>query len=432
MSTDDASAAASPPPPQPTDTNDSHPAPAPEPATAGMHTDVPAPDTPSAPAPPADVDNDGDVEVKDAPPAAVEGESTAESGTAEQQQNGDAATKEEDVKPEVKDEPASSPAKKRPTEEEEEAARAEKKRRLETVKKESKARGNRMFGVMLGTLKRAKAQVGDIKQTDAGRKRAEIEEKLQVKLGAERRKAKEKEEREREARDLKVEIQRKEEEISVQETIYRTRHNAKLDLAGFLCTTFTLPPAPSSSFPLVDSLPPAFLPKLPHAMSLRDPRASRPIYYLPRRLLPSQEDRIEDQIDAVKSAMRKERDSWEETKRALKDEADQARRKMEGRYEEMEREEREERQRRRREEEDREDREREERDRRARTQTREPSVAGMAVDREGDDRERRRSPSPRRSEAGDVAMRESPSVELSVNGAAAKAAVRAAEEDLEY
>ncbi|GAA5941243.1 hypothetical protein JCM10213_007462 [Rhodosporidiobolus nylandii] len=343
----------------------------------------------------------GDAEIRDAtpPPAAPAGEEdkVEQSPAAD----GGAAVKRSAEEIEQDEE-------QRKKEDEEKAA---KKRKLEEAreqhKKESKQRGNRMFGVMLGTLQRAKKQVSSANTTEAGKKRAEIEEKLQEKLHKERRDAAEKEGREREAKELKLEILRREEEVAVGDSIFRTRHNAKLDLAGFLCTTFTLPPSATSNIPTgpSDDIPPAFLPKLPHAMSLHDPRAPRPIYYLPRRLLPSQEDRIEDQIDAVKKEMRKERDEWEERKKGKLDKLEQARRKRDERFEDIERAEREERQRRRREEEDREDRERE-RARRERISTREPSVAGMAVDRdEARGRSVSAAPAPAK-EGDDVPMRE--------------------------
>ncbi|GAA5845678.1 hypothetical protein JCM11251_003927 [Rhodosporidiobolus azoricus] len=403
--------------------------PADEPATVGME------ETATAPA----AETNGDAVVKDATPARASPSTNKRAASA-----------------------APEPVEEK-KEEETEEQRAEKRRRLDKVKAESKARGNRMFGVMLGTLKRAKAQVSTVNKTDAGRKRAEVDEKLQEKLGKERREAMEKEGREREIKDLKWEVQRREEEIASADAIYRTRHNAKLDLAGFLCTTFTLPP--SSTKPSVSStdpsnphsstslsIPPAFLPNLPHAMTLQNPSSSsnpstssaaRPIYYLPRRLLPSQEDRIESQIDAVKSAMRKEREAWEEEKREKREEMGKKRERLEELQGQVERREREERQRRRREQEDRLDREEEGR-RRERTHTREPSVAGMDVDRDRDrDRDGARNgsrpPVPVREERpevddDDVAMKEDKvgsgaAPELSINGAAAQ---KAAEEELEY
>ncbi|GAA5939761.1 hypothetical protein JCM1841_003799 [Sporobolomyces salmonicolor] len=250
-------------------------------------------------------------------------------------------------------------------------ARAEKKRKLEAVRAESRKRGNRMFGVMLGTLKRAKQDT--TVKSDAAKKRQELEERLASKLGAEKKEMEEKIARERETKELKLSILKKEEDIATADSIYRARHDAKLNLAGFLCTTFTLPPPE----PTTDSISVPFTPRLPHAMKLTSPAASRPIYYLPYRLLPSQEDRIEDQIAAVKKQVRRDRDEWEDVKEGKLDELEKARRKRDERMEEIERAEREERQRRRREQEEKEERERDERARRGESP---PGAARMAVD----------------------------------------------------
>ena len=261
---------------------------------------------------------------------------------------------------------------------EEARARADKKRKvLEENKAAQRKRGNRMFGVMLGTLQRAKKQVEQVEDSGAGKKRAQLQERLREKLDAERKEAIEKTEREKEMRELRAEIARREDEITAAESIvsfraplrrpgfpgphsdptdtlslalsqYRTRHSAKLDLAGFLCTTFTLPPPP----PTTDAVSVPFAPRLPHAMNLTDPRTPRPIYYLPFRLLPSQEDRIDDQIDAVKKAVRRDRDEWEKIKDDKLAEVDKLKRKKQDLVEEIERKEREERQRRRREREE--------------------------------------------------------------------------------
>lgn len=140
---------------------------------------------------------------------------------------------------------------------------------------------------------------------------------------------------------------------------FRTRQSAKLASARFLCTTFTPPPPPASSSD--DLLPPASNPRLPHAFKVSDPRAPRPIYYLPYRLLPSQEDRLDDQLDAVRRARDAEQDKLDEARRDKVKALEEVRRRRSEREEEIERAERDERQKRRRELEERDEREREER-----------------------------------------------------------------------
>lgn len=60
-------------------------------------------------------------------------------------------------------------------------------------------------------------------------------------------------------------------------TQYRNRHDTKLHLAGFLCTNFTLPPPPPSH----DGITVPLAPRLPHALRLPNPKALKPVYYLP-------------------------------------------------------------------------------------------------------------------------------------------------------
>jgi len=96
---------------------------------------------------------------------------------------------------------------------------AEKKRVQDQLRQESRKRGNRMFGMMLGTLKRAKEQVDTSVESDSMKKRLELEKKLKDKLDGERKILQLRSEREREVRDLKANIQKREEEIGSADAI---------------------------------------------------------------------------------------------------------------------------------------------------------------------------------------------------------------------
>jgi hypothetical protein len=76
-----------------------------------------------------------------------------------------------------------------------------------------------MFGMMLGTLKRAKQQVDTSVESDSMKKRLELEKKLKDKLDGEKKVLQIRSEREREVRDLRMNIQKKEEEISSADAI---------------------------------------------------------------------------------------------------------------------------------------------------------------------------------------------------------------------
>ncbi|KAL8278222.1 hypothetical protein RQP46_009395 [Phenoliferia psychrophenolica] len=222
-------------------------------------------------------------------------------------------------------------------------AEAAKKRRQAILKAETEKRGKRMFGLMRGTLEQAKKETG--KLSGATKNRKEVEERLHAKLNSERTELEEKRQRERETKELRLDVIKKEEEISTAESIYRTRNAAKLNLASFLCTSFTLPPPP----PATDGITVPYDPRLPHVLRVTNPTAPKPLYYLPKRLLGFQEDLIEDQIASVKKHIRIERDAWEDRKGDKVSDLAAAKRKRDAGLEEIERAEREERQKRRRE-----------------------------------------------------------------------------------
>ena len=176
---------------------------------------------------------------------------------------------------------------------EEARARADKKRKvLEENKAAQRKRGNRMFGVMLGTLQRAKKQVEQVEDSGAGKKRAQLQERLREKLDAERKEAIEKTEREKEMRELRAEIARREDEITAAESIVsfltcclKPGHRA-LCLAHIVADTLPLAPrstghgttpsstSPASSARLSQSLLLLPLPR-PTPSRSRSRRASR-------------------------------------------------------------------------------------------------------------------------------------------------------------
>ena len=180
-----------------------------------------------------------------------------------------------------------------------------------------------------------------------------------------------------------------------------------MHLAGFLCTKFPLPAPP----PATDGISVPFSPRLPHSLRVTNPQASRPIYWLPYRLLPSQEDQIDDQIDAVKKAIRKEKDDWLDVKEEKQDALAAAKRKRDEQLDELDRKDREERQKRRRQDEEREEK--------TRGSRRSPSREEGRMDIEND------------GPTGNGGDREEDSAEIAVKGMAAAAPMEG-DDDLEY
>ena len=162
-----------------------------------------------------------------------------------------------------------------PTAEEIEAE-ASRKRQRAVVADEGKKRGRRMFGLLQSTLQQAHSETSRPK-SGAARKREELEAKLAEKLGREREEGAEKAKAEKERRELRATVNRIEDSLASADGIFRHRHQTKLHLAGFLCTTFRLtgPPPPA------DGIPTAFAPRLPHALRLPDQKALKPVYYKP-------------------------------------------------------------------------------------------------------------------------------------------------------
>lgn len=335
--------------------------------------------------------------------------------------------------------PAEEPATKAPELTLEE--QATKKRKLAVLQDENKKRGKRMFGLLQSTLKQAKCAGENV--SGAAAKRKELEERLAKKLKGEKEEMEKKGMVAREAKELKLSVVKKEEEIGRTEAIvssrprlfaelfwssraktriltqYAVRHATKLRLANFLCTSFTLPPPPPAS----DDISVAFAPRLPHALRVANPTAPKPIYYRPYKLLRSQEDQIENQIAGVKSAIRKEKESWEDAKGEKIDELEQAKRKRDAQREEAERDEREARQKKRREAEEKED------------QERRNSTSGAGADVVGDVEMRSKAEVVREADAEDVAMASAPVFEEDTpasNGAAKDDKMEVGEEDLEY
>ncbi|KAK4055151.1 hypothetical protein OIV83_000431 [Microbotryomycetes sp. JL201] len=215
---------------------------------------------------------------------------------------------------------------------------AAKKRRMAVAADESKKRGKRMFGLLQNTLQQAKKDTGSL--AEKNKRRTDIEKRLQDKLMSERQEMEKKREREQESRELKLDVLRKEDELAKAESIYDVRHSVKLSLAHFLCTSFPVPPPQQTN----DDIKEAYMPRLPHALRSSHPNAPRPIYYLPYKLLRWQEDRIDDQIDDVKKAIRRDKDAWEDSKMDKVEDLQLAKKKRAERLQDIERAEKEERQ----------------------------------------------------------------------------------------
>ncbi|KAJ8074423.1 hypothetical protein PM082_015324 [Marasmius tenuissimus] len=158
-------------------------------------------------------------------------------------------------------------------------------------------RGKSMFGLVLGTLNKAKIEDKERNASEAAKKRQLIEQRLQAKL----RKETDSVRRAEEAKKDKTSANRKEEELQLKDSIYKLRRKRLPLLANFLVTSDVIPDnddpdKPTSGNPL--AAPPRSHPP--------------PLYYLPAILTPSQEAFLAKRKEEVSQAAEKEWESFRE------------------------------------------------------------------------------------------------------------------------
>ncbi|KAH9915505.1 uncharacterized protein B0H18DRAFT_885896 [Fomitopsis serialis] len=193
----------------------------------------------------------------------------------------------------------------------EEATRAGRKRpRIDMAPDAGqRKRGKSMFALALGTLTKAKNEDRQRNQSDAVKKRQEIEQRLQDKL----RKETDSVRRAEEAKKDKTAANRKEEELQLKDSIYKLRRTRLPLLANFLLTSDTIPnipptdrssPPPAPSEAPQDADPAAATARASKAPALAAPLRSHPppLYYLPAILTPAQEAFLKRRKEEVAAA----------------------------------------------------------------------------------------------------------------------------------
>ncbi|KAJ3852433.1 hypothetical protein EV368DRAFT_74046 [Lentinula lateritia] len=133
--------------------------------------------------------------------------------------------------------------------------------------------GKSMFGLVLGTLNKAKIESKEREASDAAKRRQLLEARLQAKLRNETAEVR----RQEEAKKDKTLAVRKEEELGVRVSVYRLRRTRTPYLANFLCTSDVV-------------LDEQTMEEDVEQKKAKPPRSHPPpLYYLPNKLLPSQE-----------------------------------------------------------------------------------------------------------------------------------------------
>ncbi|OCH91068.1 hypothetical protein OBBRIDRAFT_792682 [Obba rivulosa] len=182
-----------------------------------------------------------------------------------------------------------------PTEPAAMASKNKKRPRLDmTIETRERKRGKSMFGVIMGTLAKAKEEDRERNKSDAAKKRQLIEQRLQDKLRRETDSVR----RAEEAKKDKTAANRKEEDLQLKDSIYKLRRTRLPLLANFLLTSDHIPDDPphdssprSSSEDANGDTVPASSTINKAALSALIPARSHPpaLFYLPAILTPAQE-----------------------------------------------------------------------------------------------------------------------------------------------
>ncbi|KAJ7155519.1 hypothetical protein C8R43DRAFT_1000233 [Mycena crocata] len=164
-----------------------------------------------------------------------------------------------------------------PTEPAAMASQNKKRPRLDLSEPQKRKRGG-MFGLLLGTLNKAKIEDKERNASEAAKKRQLIDQRLQNKL----RKETDSVRRAEEARKDKVTANRKEEDLQLKDSIYKLRRTRLPLLANFLLTSDIIPASSTDDDPA----------PLPLALSTVPRGHPPPLYYLPAVLTPAQDSYI--------------------------------------------------------------------------------------------------------------------------------------------
>ena len=200
-------------------------------------------------------------------------------------------------------------------------------RRTRRLDLDSSKRGNRMFGLLNSTLTKAKEDNEKRNKGEAARKRAEIEARLQQKLQVEPIRQRQLEDLMKRLRQLIRQLYEIAIDIETKESAIRLRKAQKRRLASFLITTSELSTydgkiAEEMSIDGRVLAPNVALTLAPigprHPQSVMRPD-SHPIYFLPKKNLTTQDDRLDEQEDRVDDEIDEADKAWRIEKANLQD-----------------------------------------------------------------------------------------------------------------
>ncbi|KDQ20114.1 hypothetical protein BOTBODRAFT_41346 [Botryobasidium botryosum FD-172 SS1] len=162
-----------------------------------------------------------------------------------------------------------------------------------------------IFGLVVGTLNKAKIEDKERNASEAAKKRQSIDARLQAKLSKEQNIIRKQDELKKD----RINITRTLEDLAYKEGILRVRHANLPYLSSFLLTTDDIPSeSDSSTSPSSANVP--------------------PLYYLPAILTPSQKSFLERKRTEAEDRVQKEKDEWEGEKTKGLEEVKELRKKV--------------------------------------------------------------------------------------------------------
>lgn len=176
-------------------------------------------------------------------------------------------------------------------------------KRQRTMNLEEKKRGQRLFGNLLGQLNKFSKEEKEAAKTARVKAREEIAARVASKIQGETKRVHEISEHEKGVRSARHEYERVQTVLREAELEAKSRARHLPQVSHFLLTSSTWVDSKNGDGALFLALAPP-----------RDPQTAstpKPLYYRPRKLLPEQEDILEEQAQRAKDLIIKEGDALE-------------------------------------------------------------------------------------------------------------------------
>ncbi|BEJ11843.1 hypothetical protein CspHIS471_0203030 [Cutaneotrichosporon sp. HIS471] len=183
--------------------------------------------------------------------------------------------------------------------------------------REDQARGRRMFGNILGTLRKFQDEDKSSKRTEAAKRREETSARIAEKLRSEANAHQELGDAERELRTLRIQVDNAGYLLGHREIAMRSRHRTLRAASKYLSTTST-PGAHEG----------ALFPTSPAPVAQRRGGPTPSLYFLPKELLPHQEEQLKQRQESIARTIEDEDDALQRDQRAAKTKAEESERRI--------------------------------------------------------------------------------------------------------